>query len=119
MSCPLCLHIARALRKRALAQKQGLAWADLWTAMDVVSLDDLKAAKADPKEIITTLSEDLLGHYAEVPLIDKYDVYQHLMDYWSETMQDDCYIIAADGWKAETYRIVQTDRKGKEKESRA
>jgi type I restriction enzyme M protein len=26
-------------------------------------------------------------------------MYQHLMDYWAETMQDDCYIIAADGWK--------------------
>ena len=22
------------------------------------------------------------------------------MDYWAETMQDDCYLIAADGWKA-------------------
>jgi type I restriction enzyme M protein len=33
-------------------------------------------------------------------LLDAYDVYQHLMDYWAETMQDDCYLIAADGWKA-------------------
>jgi type I restriction enzyme M protein len=23
-----------------------------------------------------------------------------LMDYWAETMQDDCYLIAGDGWKA-------------------
>ncbi len=30
--------------------------------------------------------------------IDPYDVYQHLMDYWAATMQDDCYLIAADGW---------------------
>ena len=50
------------------------------------------------------------------PLIDKYDVYQHLMDYWAETMQDDCYLIAADGWKAETYRIIEKDKKGKEKD---
>jgi type I restriction enzyme M protein len=34
------------------------------------------------------------------PLIDKYDVYQHLMSYWSEIMQDDAYMIVADGWKA-------------------
>jgi type I restriction enzyme M protein len=34
------------------------------------------------------------------PLLDAYDVYQHLMDYWTSTMQDDCYLIAADGWKA-------------------
>ncbi len=38
------------------------------------------------------------------------------MDYWAETMQDDCYLIAADGWKAETYRIIETDKKGKEKD---
>jgi type I restriction enzyme M protein len=31
-------------------------------------------------------------------------------------MQDDCYLIAADGWKAETYRIIETDKKGKEKD---
>ena len=38
------------------------------------------------------------------------------MDYWAETMQDDCYLIAADGWKAETYRIIEKDKKGKEKD---
>lgn len=37
------------------------------------------------------------------------------MDYWAETMQDDCYLIAADGWKAETSRVVETDKKGREK----
>jgi type I restriction enzyme M protein len=49
-------------------------------------------------------------------LIDPYDIYQHLMDYWAQTMQDDCYLIAADGWKAETARIIETDKKGKEKD---
>ena len=62
------------------------------------------------------MSEDLLSHYADKPLIDPYDIYQHLMDYWAQTMQDDCYLIAADGWKAETYRIIETDKKGKEKD---
>ncbi len=78
----------------------------------------VKALKPDchPKEIIATLSEDLLAHYANKPLTDKYDIYQHLMDYWAETMQDDCYLIAADGWKAETYRIIETDKKGKKKD---
>jgi type I restriction enzyme M protein len=31
-------------------------------------------------------------------------------------MQDDLYLIAADGWKAETYRIIETDKKGKQKD---
>jgi type I restriction enzyme M protein len=67
-----------------------------------------------PKTVIHELAEDLLAHYAGKPLIDRYAVFQHLMDYWSATMQDDCYLIAADGWKAETTRIVETNKKGKE-----
>jgi type I restriction enzyme M protein len=31
-----------------------------------------------------------------------YDVYQHLMSYWSDTMQDDVYMLVSDGWKAQT-----------------
>src|SRR6266508_523481 len=69
-----------------------------------------------PKHVIATLAEDLLAHYTGQPLIDNYAVYQHLMDYWAATMQDDCYLIAADGWKAETARIIEQDKKGKEKD---
>ena len=69
-----------------------------------------------PKELIVSLSEDLLAHYSGKPLVSKYSVYQHLMDYWTEIMQDDCYLIATDGWKAETRRIIETDKKGKEKD---
>jgi type I restriction enzyme M protein len=47
-------------------------------------------------------------------LINAYDVYQHVMDYWANTMQDDCYLIAADGWKAETTRVLVKNAKGKE-----
>lgn len=67
-------------------------------------------AGCHPQEVIHELSEDLLAHYAGQPLIDRYDVYQHLMNYWAETMQDDAYLIAADGWKAETYRIIETKK---------
>ena len=51
-----------------------------------------------PKALIDTIAEELLNAFQHVPLLDAYDVYQHLMDYWAETMQDDCYLIAADGW---------------------
>jgi type I restriction enzyme M protein len=88
---------------------------DTWRAKTASTLRQLEA-RCHPKEIIATLSEDLLAHYADKPLIDKYDVYQRLMDYWAETMQDDCYLIAADGWKAETYRIIEKDKKGKERD---
>jgi type I restriction enzyme M protein len=51
-----------------------------------------------PKALIEAIAEDLLAAFRQAPLLDPYDVYQHLMDYWAETMQDDCYLIAADGW---------------------
>lgn len=66
-----------------------------------------------PKRLIETIAEDLLASFRAAPLLDPYDVYQHLMDYWAETMQDDAYRIAADGWVAETARILETDKKGK------
>jgi type I restriction enzyme M protein len=86
-----------------------------WRTKTAKSLRQLKV-DCKPKKIIVALSEDLLAHYAGQPLIDNYDVYQHLTDYWAETMQDDCYLIAADGWKAETYRIIEKDKKGKERD---
>jgi type I restriction enzyme M protein len=62
-----------------------------------------------PKALIETIAEDLLAAFRQAPLLDAYDVYQHLMDYWAETMQDDCYLIAADGWVngAQPREIVQ------------
>ena len=88
---------------------------DKWRVKSSASLKDLDAG-CRPKEVIATLAEDLLVHYADRPLIDAYDVYQHLMNYWGETMQDDCYLVAADGWKAETSRIIEKDKKGKERD---
>jgi hypothetical protein len=46
-----------------------------------------------PKVLIATLSEDLLARFAKADLLDKYDIYQLLMDYWAETMQDDVYYL--------------------------
>jgi len=86
-----------------------------WRQKSAKTLRQLEAG-CRPREVVADLSEDLLAHYTDKPLINKYDVYQHLMDYWAETMQDDSYVIAADGWKAETYRVIQKDKKGKEKD---
>ncbi len=52
----------------------------------------------DPKAIIHELSEALLTAFSDVPLIDKYDVYQKLMEYWAETMQDDVYAVCFEGY---------------------
>ena len=53
-----------------------------------------------PKHLIETLSEALLAAFQGAPLLDAYDVYQRLMDYWDETMNDDAWAIALDGWQA-------------------
>jgi len=66
-----------------------------------------------PKEIIAELAHRLLASYDDKDLIDKYDIYQHLMTYWNETMQDDCYIISFDGWVAKTHRVIE-EKKNKE-----
>jgi type I restriction enzyme M protein len=87
----------------------------IWRKKSAVTLKALKAG-CHPKEVIGDISESLLAHYRGKPLIDPYDIYQHLMDYWAGTMQDDVYLVAADGWKAETARVVEKDKKGREKD---
>ncbi|WP_243363032.1 type I restriction-modification system subunit M [Fundidesulfovibrio terrae] len=88
---------------------------DAWRRKSAATLKQLQVG-CHPKDVITALAEDLLTHYTGKPLIDPYDVYQHLMNYWAETMQDDCYLIASDGWKAETSRIIVKNKQGKEKD---
>ncbi len=63
-----------------------------------------------PLEVIQTLSEDLLSRFNDLQLLDRYDVYQELMDYWDEVMQDDVYLIASDGWvkAAEPREVIQS-----------
>ena len=79
-----------------------------------IALRELQAG-CRPKDVIAGLAEDLLAHYLNKPLIDPYGIYQHLMDYWVQTMQDDCYLISAEGWKAEAVHDIETDKKGKAK----
>ena len=67
-----------------------------------------------PSTLIHTLSEDLLARFAALPLIDDYDVYQHLMSYWDEVMQDDAGILAIDGWDAA--KVIRRIVKVKENE---
>ena len=92
----------------ASATKLFTKWKQPSTAM-------LKAFAKDghPKQLIETISEDLLATFKTAPLLDAYDVYQHHMDYWAETMQDDCYLIADAGWiaGARPREIVQVKNK--------
>ncbi|MCM4171846.1 type I restriction-modification system subunit M [Arenibacter sp. TNZ] len=90
---------------------------NIFTTWKVKTTTSLKALTTgfNPKELMHGISEDLLAQYSDKPLIDKYDMYQHLMTYWFDVMQDDAYIITQDGWKAETYRIIVESGKNKKK----
>lgn len=78
-------------------------------------IPQLKSFKKEdhPKALIETIAEELLAAFRTVPLLDPYDVYQHLMDYWSETMQDDCYLVAEDGWRDAAQPRLIVEEKGK------
>ncbi|MBL1411087.1 type I restriction-modification system subunit M [Sphingobacterium faecale] len=73
-----------------------------------------------PKDVIADASEQLFASLSDNALIDNYDLYQHLMQFWNEIMQDDVYSVAMDGWKAgnEYQRLLiksKPDRNGKTK----
>jgi len=78
--------------------KSALGIFDEWQKINLPLLKSF-SNNGHPKHLIKTLSEDLLSRFNLAPLVNAYDVYQHLMDYWSETMQDDCYLIADLGWR--------------------
>ncbi|MFL0063603.1 type I restriction-modification system subunit M [Tenacibaculum maritimum] len=67
-----------------------------------------------PKVFIKTIAEDLLIRYANKALINKYDVYQHLLDYWNSTLKDDVYLLIEEGWVANTKRVIEKNKSGKE-----
>ena len=71
-----------------------------WRNQHVPYLKKIEAG-VKPKVTIKYLSEDLLLKFSDIPLIDNYDIYQSLMNYWMAIMQDDLYQIAEEGWKAE------------------
>ena len=66
-----------------------------------------------PKKLIHEISEDLLKRFAEVALIDMYDIFQNLMEFWDETMQDDVYELVVDGWDAGKMIEYKTGKNGK------
>ena len=88
------------------------AYYQSWEAENLASLMGI-GSETKAKHFIFTLAESILDHYDNKPLINKYQIYQHLMNYWNEVMKDDVYMLIEDGWKAILEPI--TDAKGKVK----
>lgn len=97
-------------------RKQVLATFGKWQNASTTYLKSIEGL-GHPKAIIQGISDDLLTVCANLRLIDRYDIYQHLMAYWDEVMQDDAHIITADGWKSGNEVIrLQKESKGKKKD---
>ncbi|MFR1814464.1 type I restriction-modification system subunit M [Dysgonomonas capnocytophagoides] len=82
---------------------------DVWKKKNIPILKNIDI-DVKPKELIYSISESLLQTFQSLALIDKYDIYQHLMNYWHEIMQDDAYSISDEGWKVaggKVYRLMK------------
>ena len=98
--------------KEFLAIKQQLISA--LTNWKQANFDKLYNFTEHPKQLINDISENLLNTFKNQPLIYEYAVYQYLMDLWLATMQDDCYLIAADGWQVSIEDVYEENKKGKQ-----
>lgn len=111
-------EIASTIENDSSYQAQGKAF----NAMLMQWNEDVKPKMMDvnkgsrPKELIVDWAESLLskakGHCG---LVNPYEVYDVLLNYWAETIQDDCYMVANDGWTYPEVKAVKrketTDKK--------
>lgn len=56
-------------------------------------------SETNPKELIRTIAVMLLKAYESARLLDNYDVYDCLLNYWNAKLQDDVYAIKASGYE--------------------
>lgn len=57
------------------------------------------AEDTDPKQFIRQLGSMILEAYVDSHFLDNYDIYDCLMNYWNEKLQDDVYAIKAYGYE--------------------
>lgn len=96
--------VARDVKSTILQHPEFTAFASMAVApfqqwFSASALDSIDGSEL-PKALIHRISEALLTAYDNIPLLSKYDVYQLLMDYWQDVMQDDVYVLVQDGWDA-------------------
>jgi len=75
-----------------------------WEKTNLPLLTGIKIG-TNPKKLIEDISENILKKFLKLKLIEKYDLYQNLMTYWEDTMQDDLYLISLNGWKVSLFYI--------------
>ena len=70
-----------------------------WKAVENAGLRNIHA-NLDAKKYIAALADSLLQAFSDLTLLDKYDIYEALLSYWRETMEDDALILKYDGYAA-------------------
>ncbi len=116
---PAKTEIAQSIEKDPSYVSQNGRFSALLNEWKAEIMPQMKAVGqgARPKELITDWSESLLIKAKDHSgLVDAYEVYDVLLNYWADVMQDDCYMIANDGW---TYPEVQAVKQGKGDKKRA
>jgi type I restriction enzyme M protein len=93
-------QVQRAILDSPEFQKFASGVRDLTIDWFAAHRDQLAHITADikPNDLITTISEDLLSRFKAVSLLDEYDVYEQLMEYWNDVMHDDVFLIMNAGW---------------------
>ena len=66
--------------------------------MEAIKPRLLGLANANDTDLSHELADELLDAFADIELMDRYDVYQAFLSYWVDTMADDVQLIARDGW---------------------
>lgn len=74
----------------------------------------LAESSEKPKTLIERMGQSIRNLFGKGNLlVDEYDAFEQLMNYWAETMQDDVYMIMADGWKLNLRPKQKEDKKEK------
>jgi type I restriction enzyme M protein len=102
--------IATAIENDPSYQTQGKAFSEMlndWrNSVQPQMMSVCKGAR--PKELISNWSETLLMKaISHRGLVDPYEVYDVLLNYWADVMQDDCYMVANDGWTYPEVKAVK------------
>ena len=79
--------------------KEGTEVFELWRD-EVKGLMMGITGETDPKSFIRQLGSMILEAYDESRFLDAYDIYDCLLNYWNEKLQDDVYAIKAYGYDA-------------------
>lgn len=95
--------ISSAINADSSYQKQNAVYAkivDEWCQKVAINMLESVKEECEPKALIELWGNMLMERAkTNLKLVDPYDVYEILMNYWTETMQDDCYMVSRDGWK--------------------